>query len=131
MADQIYKVQDPQGNIRQISGPAGASEAEIIEQAQKLFTPAPATPAPPPVAAPKSKYVNLMSMLPPKEESPLPGLYMGATDPFYAGGRLAMETGIGDKQAMDKAIAEREAKYQAGRQNKGFDTSIIERNENV
>jgi len=125
MADQIYKVQDPQGNIRQISGPAGASEAEIIEQAQKLFTPAPATPAPQPVAAPKSKYVNLMSMLPPKEESPLPGLYMGATDPFYAGGRLAMETGIGDKQAMDKAIAEREAKYQAGRQNKGFDTSRL------
>jgi len=124
MADQIYKVQDPQGNIRQISGPAGASEAEIIEQAQKLFSPAPATP-PPPVAAPKSKYVNLMSMLPPKEESPLSGLYMGATDPFYAGGRLAMETGIGDKQAMDKAIAEREAKYQAGRQNKGFDTSRL------
>jgi hypothetical protein len=125
MTDQIYKVQDPQGNIRQISGPAGASEAEIIEQAQKLFTPAPATPAPPPVAAPKSKYVNLMSMLPPKEESPLSGLYMGATDPFYAGGRLAMETGIGDKQAMDKAIAEREAKYQAGRQNKGFDTNRL------
>jgi len=75
--------------------------------------------------APKSKYVNLMSMLPPKEESPLSGLYMGATDPFYAGGRLAMETGIGDKQAMDKAIAEREAKYQAGRQNKGFDTNRL------
>lgn len=125
MADQIYKVQDPQGNIRQISGPAGASEDEIIAQAQKLFTPAPATPTPPPVAAPKSKYVNLMSMLPPKEESPLSGLYMGATDPFYAGGRLAMETGIGDKQAMDKAIAEREAKYQVGRQNKGFDTNRL------
>ena len=37
MADQIYKVQDPQGNIRQISGPAGASDDEIIAQAQKLF----------------------------------------------------------------------------------------------
>jgi len=37
MADQIYKVQDPQGNIRQISGPAGASDDEIISQAQKLF----------------------------------------------------------------------------------------------
>ena len=75
--------------------------------------------------APKSKYVNLMSLLPPKEENPLPGIYMGAGDPFYAGGRLAMETGIGDKQAMDKAIAEREAKYQAGRQNKGFDTNRL------
>jgi hypothetical protein len=38
MADQIYKVQDPQGNIRQISGPAGASDDEIISQAQKLFS---------------------------------------------------------------------------------------------
>lgn len=76
-----------------------------------------------PNTAPKSKYVNLMSLLPPKEENPLPGIYMGATDPFYAGGRLAMETGIGDKQAMDKAIAEREAQYQASRQNKGFDTN--------
>ena len=129
MADQIYKVQDPQGNIRQISGPAGASEAEIIAQAQKLFQTAPATPAPeiapPQISTPKRQVPDLMSMLPPKEESPLPGLYMGATDPFYAGGRLAMETGIGDKQAMDKAIAEREAKYQAGRQNKGFDTSRL------
>ena len=75
--------------------------------------------------APKSKYVNLMSLLPPKEENPLPGIYMGAGDPFYAGGRLAMETGIGDKQAMDEAIAKREAKYQAGRQNKGFDTNRL------
>lgn len=129
MADQIYKVQDPQGNIRQISGPAGASEAEIIAQAQKLFQTAPATLAPeiapPQISTPKRQVPDLMSMLPPKEESPLSGLYMGATDPFYAGGRLAMETGIGDKQAMDKAIAEREAKYQAGRQNKGFDTSRL------
>ena len=129
MADQIYKVQDPQGNIRQISGPAGASEAEIIAQAQKLFQTAPATPAPeiapPQISTPKRQVPDLMSMLPPKEESPLSGLYMGATDPFYAGGRLAMETGIGDKQAMDKAIAEREAQYQAGRQNKGFDTSRL------
>jgi len=129
MADQIYKVQDPQGNIRQISGPAGASEAEIIAQAQKLFQTAPATPAPeiapPQISTPKRQVPDLMSMLPPKEESPLSGLYMGATDPFYAGGRLAMETGIGDKQAMDKAIAEREAKYQAGRQNKGFDTNRL------
>ena len=37
MSDQTYKVQDPQGNIREIRGPAGASEAEIIAQAQKLF----------------------------------------------------------------------------------------------
>lgn len=33
-----YKVRDPQGNIREISGPDGASDAEIIAQAQKLFS---------------------------------------------------------------------------------------------
>ena len=45
MADQIYKVQDPQGNIREISGPAGASDADVIAQAQKLFADTPAKPA--------------------------------------------------------------------------------------
>ena len=134
MADQIYKVQDPQGNIRQISGPAGASEDQIIEQAQKLFAdviPAPTpdqsaiAPAGKQAPAPRSKYVDLMSLLPPKEESPIPGMVMGAGDPFLAGTRLLMETGLGDKRAMDAVIAEREAKYQAQRQNKGFDTSRL------
>lgn len=37
MADQIYKVQDPSGNIREISGPAGASDEEVIARAQELF----------------------------------------------------------------------------------------------
>ena len=37
MADQIYKVRDPQGNIREIKGPAGASDDDVIAQAQKLF----------------------------------------------------------------------------------------------
>jgi hypothetical protein len=127
MADQIYKVQDPQGNIRQISGPAGASEAEIIAQAQKLFAdviPAPDQPVVAPVGkqAPQLLPANVLEQMK-NSENPLPGLWMGATDPFYAGGRLAMQTGIGDKQAMDKAIAEREAAYQASRQNKGFDTN--------
>lgn len=45
MADQIYKVRDPQGNIREIKGPAGATDDEVIAQAQKLFAaPAPAAP---------------------------------------------------------------------------------------
>lgn len=37
MADQIYKVQDPNGNIREISGPPGASDEEVIARAQELF----------------------------------------------------------------------------------------------
>lgn len=38
MSDQVYKVRDPQGNMREVRGPAGASDSEIIAQAQKLFT---------------------------------------------------------------------------------------------
>jgi hypothetical protein len=37
METQIYKVRDPQGNLREIRGPAGASDDEIIAQAQKLL----------------------------------------------------------------------------------------------
>lgn len=33
----IYKVKDPTGTIRQIQGPDGASDEEVIAQAQKLF----------------------------------------------------------------------------------------------
>jgi hypothetical protein len=47
MADQIYKVRDPQGNIREIKGPAGASDDEVIAQAQALFAaPSSGIPAP-------------------------------------------------------------------------------------
>ena len=71
---------------------------------------------------------RLTDILPPQEESPFPGLKMGFTDPMYAGTRLLMETGLGDKldkRAMDAVIAEREAKYQTERQNQGFDTNRL------
>lgn len=38
MADKIYKVRDPKGNIREIKGPEGATDEEVIAQAQKLFS---------------------------------------------------------------------------------------------
>ena len=38
MAEQIYKVQDPAtGAIREIAGPAGATDEQIIAQAKRLF----------------------------------------------------------------------------------------------
>jgi len=37
MSDTIYKVRDPTGEIREIRGPEGASDEEVIAQAQKLF----------------------------------------------------------------------------------------------
>ena len=38
MANQIYKVRDQEGNIREISGPAGASDNVVIAKAQELFS---------------------------------------------------------------------------------------------
>ena len=119
MADQIYKVKDPQGNIREISGPAGASDADVIAQAQKLFS------TEQPTVAKARKIPDLKSLLPPEEESPWPGIQMGFSDPMYAVGQLA-SSAVGDKKQMvDQAIAEREAKYQAGRKDKGFDTNRL------
>ncbi len=47
METQVYKVRDPSGNIREIKGPAGASDADVIAQAQSLFAaPAPVEAAP-------------------------------------------------------------------------------------
>ena len=43
---QIYKVRDPSGTIREIHGPAGASDDEVIAQAKALFS-APAAPTNP------------------------------------------------------------------------------------
>ena len=119
MADQIYKVKDPQGNIREISGPAGASDADVIAQAQKLFS------TEQPTVGKAGKIPDLKALLPPEEESPWPGIQMGFSDPMYAVGQLA-SSAVGDKKQMvDQAIAEREAKYQAGRKDKGFDTNRL------
>jgi len=48
MATQIYKVRDPSGAIREIEGPTGATDDQVIAKAKELF----AAPAPAPVSAP-------------------------------------------------------------------------------
>lgn len=82
MADQIYKVQDPQGNIREISGPAGASDSEIIAQAQKLFANA---------AMPTTgTNINdaILQQLKPKANASASGVLMGMTDPINAAAQI-------------------------------------------
>lgn len=74
MADQIYKVQDPQGNIREISGPAGASDADVIAQAQQLFASVPAKPAY--MKIPGGENVNL----PPPQPTTMQDRIMGLVE---------------------------------------------------
>ena len=40
MATQVYKVRDPSGAIREIEGPAGATDDQVIAKAKELFAPA-------------------------------------------------------------------------------------------
>jgi len=42
MATQIYKVRDPSGAIREIKGPSGATDDQVIAKAKELFSAAPA-----------------------------------------------------------------------------------------
>lgn len=51
MATQIYKVRDPSGAIREIEGPAGATDDQVIAKAKELF----AAPAPAPAPAPAAE----------------------------------------------------------------------------
>lgn len=78
MADQIYKVQDPQGNIREISGPPGASDDEVIARAQELFSTAPK----------QSINESILQQLKPSPNAAASGLMMGIKDPINAGAQI-------------------------------------------
>jgi len=69
MADQIYKVRDPEGNIREISGPAGASDNDVIAKAKELFAKIPD----------KSKVDQIPGMRP---QQPAPQQDRVFTNPF-------------------------------------------------
>ena len=56
MATQIYKVRDPSGAIREIEGPAGATDEQVIAKAKELFAPAATAPA----ATERSLYEKIM-----------------------------------------------------------------------
>ena len=66
MADQIYKVRDPSGNIREISGPAGASDEQVIAKAKELFGggAVPAAPQPTPQATPSMRQQIIEGLVP-------------------------------------------------------------------
>lgn len=107
MATQIYKVQDPTGAIREIEGPAGASDADVIAQAQKLFA------APTPTAStgiPGERKKPTMGEL--ALASPPARLLMGAAAPLVGAVQLGANVGdyinekIGQKPVVSKAISD-------------------------
>ena len=144
MADQIYKVQDPQGNIREISGPPGASDDEVIARAQELFANAP------------KQNINeqILQQLKPKPNASVSGLIIGMTDPVNAGAQIISRNvpeavnravdfpslresdnplvkALANRilanprpEAIDQAIIEQERAYQEERQLKG-DTGFL------
>lgn len=87
MAEQTYKVRDPSGAIREIKGPAGASDEEVIAQAKKLLSG--------PAAAPAS----LVAQIPGGENAPAPVPETPSETPVLdairAPGEVALSLGAG------------------------------------
>lgn len=108
MADQIYKVRDPSGAIREIKGPAGATDEEVIAQAQTLF--ATPTPAQPNAGIPGERKKPTMGEL--ALASPPARLLMGAATPLVGAVQFGANVGdyinekMGQKPVVSKAIAD-------------------------
>jgi len=116
MADQIYKVRDPQGNIREIKGPAGASDEEVIAQAKRLFgaeptAPTPAAPAPParPTLADTGMAPALAAQLQPATNL-VTGAVTGLADiasTVYQGARSALPAFLGGTRPGEPDLSAR------------------------
>ena len=106
MAEQVYKVRDPDGNLRKIRGPAGASDDEIIAQAQKLFAPAPAQARINEVPGPRRSYaatevpLEAVKNVPESGKKFLAGMYETLTSPVQTI-KGAWDIGAG---ALQKAL---------------------------
>lgn len=87
MSDQEYKVRDPSGAIRVIRGPAGATDEQVIAQAQRLFGSAQPAPAPAPAkpAAPQPDDAEMIA------GTPAVRFALGAASPVMGLAQLADE----------------------------------------
>jgi len=90
MATQIYKVRDPSGAIREIEGPSGATDDQVIAKAKELFsTPAAAPSGGIPVGRTASTQEGTMGAYTPRRETPKPGMFDFLSAPFEMGQALA------------------------------------------
>ena len=81
MATQVYKVADPSGQIREIEGPAGASDDEVITQAQKLFGSAiPASGIPGPRAQRHASTMDVITSAPYKAVAGAADIFLTAPE---------------------------------------------------
>ena len=90
----VYKVRDPQGKMREIRGPAGASDADVIAQAQKLFA-APSGPSAAEQVAGDAITRGAKDVT----------ADMGGVDRFLAGaGKAISDAGLGVKQLASYVV---------------------------
>lgn len=123
MATQIYKVRDPSGTIREIEGPAGATDDQVIAKAKELFAP----PAAPSGGVPVGRREPTMGeqML----GTPLARIALGAATPLVGAVQLGANIGdyintkIGQKPVVGKAIADWWNNVQAMKE-KGMETPL-------
>ena len=109
MADQIYKVRDPSGAIREIKGPSGATDEEVIAQAQTLFA-APPAPVQQSTGMPGPRKTPTMGEL--ALSAPPARLLMGAISPLVGAFQFGSNIGdyanekMGQKPVVSKAVAD-------------------------
>lgn len=90
MEMQVYKVRDPSGAIREIRGPAGASDEEVIAKAQELFG---------------GQAEKLQAQAAKDAELYDPAAGQGAVENFAAGvGKAVYDAGRGIKQLASYVI---------------------------
>ena len=83
MATQIYKVRDPSGAIREIEGPAGATDDQVIAKAKELFavpTPTPAAEGMPSDRTASTQEGTMAAYGPRRPPPRLPSMFTTAPD---------------------------------------------------
>jgi hypothetical protein len=122
MATQIYKVRDPSGAIREIEGPSGATDDQVIAKAKELFsTPAALSTEGMPTARREPTITERML------GTPAARFALGAATPLVGAVQLGANIGdwanekMGVKPVVSKAIADWWNNVQAMKE-KGMET---------
>ena len=101
MATQIYKVRDPSGAMREIEGPAGATDEQIIAKAKELF-PAPAVEAEQPAGY--NAFATAGSFFPSLYKNTIGGLVDAVSSPVQTARGLADIAAGGFYNAMPDVV---------------------------